>query len=79
MDEEIVVDARGLRCPLPVLLARRALARHAAARVLLLTDDPASGMDVPYFSEEQQLDCEEREGPVGARAFRLTRRPAQGP
>jgi tRNA 2-thiouridine synthesizing protein A len=42
-----LVDARGLKCPLPVLLARRAL--KTRAEVTLLTDDPASILDVPVF------------------------------
>jgi tRNA 2-thiouridine synthesizing protein A len=41
------VDARGLKCPLPVLLARRAL--KTRAEVTLLTDDQASILDVPVF------------------------------
>jgi len=47
------VDARGLRCPLPVLRLRRALAATPAqARVRLLADDPAARIDVPHFCAE---------------------------
>lgn len=74
MSEEIVVDARGLRCPLPVLMARRAFARQGAACVVVLTDDPASGLDMPFFGSEQGLDCAEIAGPGDCRAFRLTKR-----
>jgi tRNA 2-thiouridine synthesizing protein A len=42
-----LVDAGGLKCPLPVLLARRAL--KTQARVVLVTTDPASVLDVPVF------------------------------
>ena len=47
------IDARGLRCPLPVLRLRRALAGlPAGGRVRLLADDPAARIDVPHFCAE---------------------------
>ncbi len=46
------VDARGLRCPLPVLRLRRAVQGFAGA-VELLTDDPAAERDVPAFAAER--------------------------
>jgi tRNA 2-thiouridine synthesizing protein A len=44
------VDARGLKCPLPVLRARRALRDHAL--IELATTDPASVLDIPVFCAE---------------------------
>jgi len=54
MDEpEILVDARGHRCPVPTLKLRRALAAAAVgARVRLLADDPLARIDVPHFLNE---------------------------
>ncbi len=50
-DDEI--DARGLRCPLPVLRARKRLMALAPGHVLrLLADDPAAIVDVPHFCAE---------------------------
>ncbi len=47
----IEVDARGLRCPLPVLRLAQALAQHAAGTtVRLLATDPAARTDVPAFA-----------------------------
>ena len=47
---EILVDARGHRCPVPTLKLRRALeAASAGARLRLLADDPLARIDVPYF------------------------------
>jgi tRNA 2-thiouridine synthesizing protein A len=47
---EIVVDARGHRCPVPTLKLRRALeAAPAGARLRLLADDPLARIDVPHF------------------------------
>ena len=47
---EIVVDARGHRCPVPTLKLRRALeAAPTGARLRLLADDPMAKIDVPHF------------------------------
>ena len=49
--DEILVDARGHRCPVPTLRLRRALERApAGARVRLLADDPMARIDVPHFA-----------------------------
>jgi tRNA 2-thiouridine synthesizing protein A len=58
-----LVDARGLKCPLPVLMARRALKKHA--EVTLLTDDPASVLDVPVFCARETYDVETSAGSGG--------------
>jgi tRNA 2-thiouridine synthesizing protein A len=48
--EEIVVDARGHRCPAPTLRLRRALeGARPGQRVRLLADDPMARIDVPHF------------------------------
>ncbi|MEX5728518.1 tRNA 2-thiouridine synthesizing protein A [Rhodovulum iodosum] len=53
MDEERLIDARGLRCPLPVLKARKALAEMAPGAVLRLwADDPMAEIDLPHFCAE---------------------------
>ena len=52
-DDEILVDARGHRCPVPTLRLRRA--REAAApgaRLRLLADDPLARIDVPHFAAQ---------------------------
>jgi tRNA 2-thiouridine synthesizing protein A len=47
---DILIDARGHRCPVPTLKLRRALeAAAAGARVALLADDPLARIDVPHF------------------------------
>ena len=51
--EEILVDARGHRCPVPTLRLRRALERApAGARIRLLADDPLARIDVPHFATQ---------------------------
>jgi tRNA 2-thiouridine synthesizing protein A len=49
--DEVVVDARGHRCPVPTLRLRRALERASAGTpVRLLADDPLARIDVPHFA-----------------------------
>ena len=48
MDETL--DLRGLKCPLPAMLARKALAPMAAgAMVTVLADDPLAVVDIPHM------------------------------
>jgi tRNA 2-thiouridine synthesizing protein A len=76
MDEgEILVDARGHRCPVPTLKLRRALAAApAGARLRLVADDPLARIDVPHFLVEigAQLEGVSEEG--GALSFRIVKR-----
>lgn len=47
---EIDVDARGLRCPLPVIrLAAAAKGAAAGTRIVVLTSDPAARYDIPAW------------------------------
>lgn len=49
----MILDARGLLCPLPVLKARKRLQSLPAGAVLeLQADDPAAIVDVPHFCAE---------------------------
>jgi tRNA 2-thiouridine synthesizing protein A len=51
---EILVDARGLRCPWPVLrLARAMRERHGPARVRIRADDPAAPREIAALAAEQ--------------------------
>ena len=48
------LDARSLRCPLPVLKARKRLMALAKGEELhVLADDPAAIIDIPHFCAEQ--------------------------
>ena len=47
------LDLRGLRCPLPVLKIRKALAGlEPGGELVATTDDPLAGLDVPNFVRE---------------------------
>lgn len=51
-DGGVTVDARGLRCPLPVIeLGRRIVEVPVGGTVRLLSDDPAASSDVPAWCE----------------------------
>ncbi len=56
----VVVDARGLRCPLPVIRAARA-ARELApgARIEVLATDPAAGPDLSAWARMRGHHVEE--------------------
>ena len=46
----LTVDARGRRCPLPIIDLARATATAAAGTVVdLIADDPAAATDVPAW------------------------------
>lgn len=47
------VDAIGLNCPMPVLLARKALARlPVGGRLTVIATDPLAGLDIPNLVRE---------------------------
>lgn len=51
MSAEPDLDARGLRCPLPVIeLARLARDRPPGTTLVALADDPAAEADIPAWA-----------------------------
>lgn len=74
MDEhtDILVDARGHRCPVPTLKLRRALERAPAGAVVRLTaDDPLARIDVPHFAGQVGATVLEMSDLDGAAVFRV--------
>ncbi len=54
MDEPVLIDVRGLKCPLPVLKAARRIAQHpVGTRFRLVATDPMAALDVPHFCNEK--------------------------
>ena len=52
-----LLDLRGLKCPLPALMARRYLKRaQAGANVVVLTDDPMAPIDVPHMCRTEGFE-----------------------
>jgi tRNA 2-thiouridine synthesizing protein A len=71
---EILVDARGHRCPVPTLRLRRALEAAApGARVRLLADDPLARIDVPHFAAQIGAQVLERAESDGVLSFLVAR------
>jgi tRNA 2-thiouridine synthesizing protein A len=69
----VLVDARGLSCPLPLLEARRALQVLPPATVLIvLATDPAALADFADFALARDLELDEERQDDGS--FRLTLR-----
>ena len=52
--EDETLDLRGLKCPLPALMARRALARlPPATAITVLASDPLAVVDIPHMCSEE--------------------------
>ncbi len=52
------VDARGHRCPYPIVALGRAAAAEPDARLVLLSDDPVSLTDVPAWCRMRGAELE---------------------
>ena len=71
-ETDILVDARGHRCPVPTLKLRRALERAAAGAVVrLIADDPMARIDVPHFAGQVGATVLETGDLDGAATFRV--------
>ena len=47
------LDARGLRCPLPILKAKKALAQLESGQILrVLATDPGAARDFEFFAHQ---------------------------
>jgi tRNA 2-thiouridine synthesizing protein A len=70
MDETL--DFRGLKCPLPALLAKKALARLApGAAVIVLADDPLAAVDIPHMCHGEGHTVDSVASRDGVSEFRL--------
>jgi len=57
MAEPIVVDARGEKCPMPVVLLARAVKEaRPGAEVIVLSDDPAAAHDIPAWCRMRKAE-----------------------
>ena len=53
-NEAEFMDLRGLKCPLPALFARRALAQKPSGyRLRIVADDPMAFIDVPHMCRDE--------------------------
>jgi len=52
------IDARGLRCPLPVLRLEKAAETHRSGEALIvLATDPMAKIDIPLYCRQHGHDC----------------------
>jgi len=55
--ETETVDLRGLKCPLPALIARRHLDRvRPGSGIVVLTDDPMAPIDIPHMCANEGFE-----------------------
>ena len=79
MDDD-VVDLRGLKCPLPALLAQKALGKRApGAALTVLADDPLAAVDIPHMCHAHGHGVDGVSEAEGYRVFTLRRGPEPGP
>jgi tRNA 2-thiouridine synthesizing protein A len=72
MDDTDTLDLRGLKCPLPALLAQKALGKCAPGAVLtVLADDPLAVVDIPHMCHAQGHALEGVSEAEGYRVFTL--------
>jgi tRNA 2-thiouridine synthesizing protein A len=60
-----IADLRGLKCPLPVLKAKKMMRTLAAGdRLILECTDPMTAIDVPHYTQQDghRLEAQERNG-----------------
>ena len=56
--EPVLIDARGLKCPLPVLQTEKRLASlPPGAPLLVLATDPMARIDIPLYCRQNGHDC----------------------
>jgi tRNA 2-thiouridine synthesizing protein A len=70
------LDLRGLKCPLPALMARRALGAMApGTAVIVLADDPLAVVDIPHMCHGEGHTVEAVTAAADHHSFALRVRP----
>lgn len=70
--EEIRLDLRGLKCPLPALKTRAALARLSPHAILVVeATDPMAAIDIPHLVSETRDEMVEQNVGSPVLTFRI--------
>ena len=78
MAETDIYDLRGLKCPLPVLRAKKRMAGMRPGEQLWLeTTDPLAVIDIPAFCAEEGHRLVERQAMADGHRFLVARGPAK--
>lgn len=73
--DEVRLDLRGLKCPLPVLRTRKRLGSLAPGAVLVVAcTDPLAAIDIPHLLHETGDALIESGRDAGVLTFRILRR-----
>lgn len=76
--EADIYDLKGLKCPLPVLRAKKRLAgMRPGSRLWLETTDPLATIDIPAFCTDEGHRLVERETRSDGHRFLVERGPAR--
>lgn len=68
------LDLRGLKCPLPALMARKRLAALQIGETLLvLASDPLSAVDIPHMCHQEGHELVESVSGPDCRRFLIRR------
>jgi tRNA 2-thiouridine synthesizing protein A len=69
------LDLTGLKCPMPALLTRRALARlPVGAELDVVADDPMAAVDIPHMCHHEGYEVLSTTRDGTATRFRLRKR-----
>ena len=72
---ETILDLRGLKCPLPTLRTRKALASSKSGDVLLVScTDPLAGIDIPHLLRQTGDVLEDARSEARVMTFRIRKR-----
>jgi tRNA 2-thiouridine synthesizing protein A len=72
---ETTFDLRGLKCPLPVLRTRKALAGMRSGDILIVAcTDPVAGIDIPNLLRETRDILEDTRSEARLMTFRIRKR-----
>ena len=70
--DEIDLDLRGLKCPLPVLRARRALSKLQSGNLLVVRcTDPLAAIDIPHMVAQDGHSLEQSREDDGTLTFHI--------
>ena len=72
IDTDILIDARGMRCPWPVLRVAKVMREAEEGRpITIVADDPIASTELAAFAKECGMSLVETSTPIGA-GYRFT-------
>lgn len=57
MPADETLDLTGLKCPLPALMAKRAMKKSAPGTIVeIVADDPLAAIDLPHMCRQEAIE-----------------------